>query len=137
MEKLKLIVLSLLTPLILMGAMPASAGAFSLFGDACNSTDKAKDSPACQQAKNEGGDTNNRVTGPKNIINVAANILALVTGIAAVIMIIVSGLTMVISAGNSESFKAAQHRLTGAVVGLIVVALAWIIIRFVTDKLIQ
>jgi hypothetical protein len=77
------------------------------------------------------------VTGPKNIINSAANILAVITGIGAVIMIIIGGLTMVTSAGRSESVATARRRIIYSLVGLVVVALSWAIIRFITDKLIQ
>lgn len=135
MMKFKTLLISIVTPLLLAVMPMAPADAFNLFRDACSGD--AANSPACQQAQNEGGANNNRVTGPKNIINVAANILALVTGVAAVIMIIIGGFTMVTSAGNSESVTAARRRIIGALVGLVVVALAWTIIRFATDKLIQ
>lgn len=147
MGKFKLILLSLFATLLLGAVRPALA--FDLFGNGvCYTTDSSgnkvpvKDSKgnppsACQQAKNEGGDKTNRITGPKNIINVTTNILALITGIAAVIMIIVSGFAMVTSAGNSEAVTNARRRIIAALGGLVIVALAWTIIRFVTDNVIK
>lgn len=156
MNKLGLIIFSLLTPLVMLTA-GKSAMAFDLFGDgACYTTDKSgkqipvKDAngntpPACQQAQNEGGANNNRITGPKNVINTAANILALITGVGAVIMIIISGFKFVTAggaapgqrSGDPNAIKSARNTLTAAIIGLFVVALAWTIIRFATDKLIQ
>ena len=122
----------MLAPLALTA--PA-AGAFDLFGDACQGSNV--NSPTCQQAQSQGGDTTNRVTGTQNIINVAANVIALAAGIAAVIMIIISGLTFVTSGGNQEATATARRRLVAAVVGLLIVALAWTLIRFVTDRVVQ
>jgi hypothetical protein len=134
MNKFKLLLLTLLSPIVVLGVSPQAAGAFSLFGDnVCSGN--AKNSPTCQQAKKEGGNDNNRITGPKNIIKTAATIMALVTGIAAVIMIIISGFTMVTSGGNSESVASARRRLIAAVIGLIIVALAWTIITFTATHL--
>jgi hypothetical protein len=69
------------------------------------------------------------------IIHVAADIIAVLTGVLAVVAIIVSGLQMIISAGNAETVKTARRRLVSAVVGLVVVALAWTIITFALDNL--
>ncbi len=70
-----------------------------------------------------------------NIINDAATIIALITGIGAVIMIIIGGFTMVTSGGNSEAVANARRRITYSLVALVVVALAWTITRFITDRL--
>jgi hypothetical protein len=143
MKKLKVILLSLVAPLLFMGMLNQPAGAFSIFAGACQN--EAASSPACQQAQNEGGQNNNRVTGPKNIINITANILALATGIGAIIMIIISGFKFVLAGGatpgqrtgDPNAVKSARQTLTASIIGLVVVALAWTIIRFVTDNLIQ
>jgi hypothetical protein len=113
----------------------STANAFPIFGNAC-SGDAAQNSPTCQQVESEGG-ANNRVTGTNNIINAAVNILAIATGVAAVIVIIIGGFTMVTSAGNQEAIVASRRRIIAAVIGLAIVALSWTIIRFITDKLIK
>lgn len=77
-------------------------------------------------------------TNPVNKrIKIAADIVAIATGVAAVISIILAGVTMVTSAGNAEAVANARKTITYAVVGLVVVALAWTIISFVTDRLIK
>lgn len=110
----------------------SSARAFNLFQTACNDS-VSQASPACQQAASEGG-KNNRVTGTKSVINTAVNIIALITGIAAVIMIIVGGFTMVTSAGNPESVTAARRRVIAAVIGLVIVALSWTIVSYIVNN---
>lgn len=70
-----------------------------------------------------------------HIINVAANIVATLAGIAAIITIIISGLTMITSGGNQESVTNARKHLVAALIGLVIVALAWVITRFVVDRL--
>jgi hypothetical protein len=134
MNKIKLIILLLLAPLTLaLAAQPAAA--FDLFPkDVCSG--EAKDSPTCQQAGSEGG-AGNRVTGPNQIINVAASVIALIAGVAAIIMIIISGLAMITSSGNSEAVTTARRRLVAAAIGLVIVVLAWALIRFVTDNIIK
>lgn len=93
---------------------------------------------ACQQAPNspickDQGTTTNPVV---HTIHVAADIIALLTGIFAVIIIIVSGIAMITSGGNAESVSNARKRIVGAVIGLVIVAFAWTIVTFLTDKLI-
>ncbi|HLG90752.1 MAG TPA: pilin [Candidatus Saccharimonadales bacterium] len=91
---------------------------------------QAPDSPACK-SKNT---TENPVV---RIINVAANIIALLTGIGAVIMIILGGFSYITAAGNAERATNARRRIIYSIVGLVVVALAWAATRFITDRVIQ
>jgi hypothetical protein len=94
------------------------------------SDNSASGSPVCQ------GQNNNQ-NPIVNSISTAASVLAIFTGIGAVIMIVIGGLTMVTSAGNSENVAKARRRVIYSVVGLVVVALAWSIVHFVIVKLIQ
>jgi hypothetical protein len=72
-----------------------------------------------------------------HIIRVASTILALLTGAMAVIFIILGGITMITSSGSAEAVANARKRIIYAVIGLVIVSLAWTIIAFVTDKFIQ
>jgi hypothetical protein len=67
----------------------------------------------------------------KNVINV----LAVFAGILAVILIMISGFTMITSAGNSEAVAKARKRLTAAVIGLVIIALSWFMVAFVVVRL--
>ena len=76
-------------------------------------------------------------TNPVNhILHVAADIVALLAGLSAVILIIVSGISLITSGGNTDTVANARKRITNAIIGLIIIAFAWTIITFLTDKLI-
>lgn len=91
---------------------------------------QAPDSPACK-GKTE---TDNPVV---RTIRTAANIIASITGIAAVIIVMIGGLSYITAGGNAEQATNARRRIAGALIGLIVVALAWAATRFVTDRVVQ
>jgi hypothetical protein len=57
-----------------------------------------------------------------------------VAGVLGVIMLIVTGLRYITSSGSTESVAAAKRTLIYVVVGLVVVALAQIIVRFVLKQ---
>ncbi len=61
------------------------------------------------------------------------NLLSLVTGVIAVIMIIVGGFRYITSGGASDKVTSAKNTIGYAIIGLIIVALAQIIARFVLD----
>ena len=59
------------------------------------------------------------------------NVFSLVVGIIAVIMIIIGGIRFVLSGGDSANVSAARNTILYAIVGLIIVALAQVIVHFV------
>src|SRR3989344_5373731 len=59
------------------------------------------------------------------------NIFSIIVGIVAVVMIIFGGFKYITSAGNQENIKSARNTIIYALVGLIIVALAQVIVRFV------
>ena len=92
--------------------------------------------PICQQHPNAAGCAKAGSENPANhVLKVAADIIAIMTGIAAVILIIAGGFGMITSGGNTEAATNARKRITSAVIGLVIVALAWTIITFAIDKL--
>lgn len=66
----------------------------------------------------------------KNVID----IVSLIVGVAAVVMIIIGGLRYVTSNGDSGQVGNAKNTILYAVVGLVVVALAQVIVKFVVAK---
>jgi hypothetical protein len=63
------------------------------------------------------------------------NILSVVVGAVAVIMIIYGGFRYVTSAGNDSAVGSAKNTILYAVVGLVIVALAQIIVHFVLNNI--
>lgn len=56
-------------------------------------------------------------------------------GLIAVIMIIIGGFRWMTAGGNEEKVEAAKKILTAAIIGLIIVLLAWAIVIFATGTL--
>ena len=84
--------------------------------------------------KNDTGEANAKIT---RLIHTIINLLSLVVGVVAVIMIIVGGLRYITSGGSDTSVTGAKNTILYAVIGLIIVALAQIIVRFVLNKVTQ
>lgn len=67
-------------------------------------------------------------------IRTVINLLSLVVGVVAVIMVIVGGLKYILSSGDSNSINSAKNTVLFALVGLAIVALAQVIVRFVVNR---
>jgi cytochrome bd-type quinol oxidase subunit 2 len=92
---------------------------------------------ACEALGLASTGTNGECSGPNNINSVlkfAINLFSLVVGVAAVIMIIVGGLKYILSQGEGSNTASAKNTILYAIVGLVVVALAQIIVVFVLKK---
>lgn len=62
------------------------------------------------------------------------NLLSVIVGVVAVIMVIVAGFRYITSGGKQESVTSAKNTLLYAVIGLVIVALAQVIVRFVLTQ---
>lgn len=69
-----------------------------------------------------------------SLITTVINIFSLVVGVVAVIMIIIGGLKYITSGGDSGNVTGAKNTILYAVIGLVVVALAQFIVKFVLGK---
>lgn len=69
-----------------------------------------------------------------NTLQSIINILTTIIGVIAVIMIIVNGFRFITSNGDSGKVASARSGIIYAIVGLIVVALAQVIVRFVLSR---
>ena len=79
--------------------------------------------------------TSNPVLGANGIIAKVTNIVTIIAGIAAVIMIVISGLQFVLANGDANRVATARNTIIFSVVGLIVIVLARFIIEFVVGKI--
>ena len=80
------------------------------------------------------GQTNQKLN---NIIRTIINLLSIVVGVVAVIMIIVGGLRYITSGGSDTSVTGAKNTILYAIIGLIIVALAQVMVRFILGKITQ
>jgi hypothetical protein len=135
--KARYLLILILTVCSLFCVLSVKTLAFDPLGNSCNGNNvqggNGNNSPVCEDNNKARGDGST-----KNVVlrtlKTASDIVAFLAGVIAVIVIIISGLTMVISGGNNEQVANARRRIIYAAVGLGVVALAWTIISFVLKK---
>jgi hypothetical protein len=70
----------------------------------------------------------------QNVVRDAINILSVVVGVVAVFLIIFAGFRYITSSGDAARVATAKNALIYAIVGLIIAALAQIIVRFVLNE---
>jgi hypothetical protein len=124
-----------ITMLIVLSIAPATSYAANIFDSGDNSvcsssSSNTKNSALCS------GDTNttNPISGSGGVLDTAINIIAAVAGVSAVFFILMSGYRFLNSGGDSAKIAAARATLIYAIIGLVVIALARVIIGFVIGK---
>lgn len=124
MKKLGLALFAILaSATLLFAAAPLSyAAAGDVFDDACKSSNN---NPAVC-----GGSG----SGVFSIIKTVIQVLLMVGGIVAVIMIIIGGIRYVTSAGDQTDVKAAKDTILYAVIGLAVTMMAYAIVTWVISN---
>ena len=133
-QKLKnnlLIIVSLLTmgaPVLVPAAVYAEGCGTSTANSVADGASAASgDTVDCS---GDVGDASGLTALARNIVN----IFSIIVGAVAVIMIIYGGFRYITSGGDSNSVGSAKNTLIYAIVGLIIVALAQLIVRFVLTQ---
>lgn len=67
-------------------------------------------------------------------IRLVINLFSVVVGVISVIMIIIGGLKYITSGGDSGNITGAKNTILYAIIGLVVVALAQVVVKFVLQK---
>jgi len=132
-------------PLALAMPVALSTGAVYAAGDAseCIKTGNASNSTITQginsgvNAATTGDCTQASDVEEPSFSDLAAkvvNILSLIVGVVAVIMIIFGGFKYITSGGESGNVSGAKNTLIYAIVGLVIVALAQFVVHFVLNN---
>lgn len=135
-QKLKIAVLSL--SLLFVGAVPlaapATVGAQQIQNNLCRGADDL-------QITTDNSGANCVLDNPSAgacdfncVLRKVVNIISVIVGVIAVIMIIYGGFRYVTSGGKQESVTTAKNTLLYAIIGLVIVALAQVIVRFVLQQ---
>lgn len=82
-----------------------------------------------------GTDGSDPISGPGGVLEKVTLILATISGVAAVIIIIISGFSMVTSSGDSQRVANARNAIVGSIIGLVLIAAAAGLITFVINKI--
>lgn len=114
--------------LSLVGLSGGPAYAFNPLRDAC-ATSGGGTSTACSATNTD------PITGPNGVLHKASLVIATLAGVAAVIVIVISGFQFVTSSGEPQKAAAARSALIGAIVGLVIIVLAESMVLFVLNKL--
>ena len=127
-QKLSLAVV-LFALLSLAFAPTVSAGLFDgAKQEACNGvslTTTTSSSTNCDQKSQK------RISG---LMRTVINLFSLAIGAISIVMVIISGLKYITSQGESAAIASAKNSLIYAVVGLVIVAFAQVIVRFVIAR---
>jgi Type IV secretion system pilin len=130
---IKRILASLMLVVLTFSAVPLSVSAFDIFpNNAVKCSGEANGSAVCE-SKTRGDD--DPIAGPNGMLADITNILAVVAGMAAVIVLVVSGIRYVTSDGDAGNVKSAKHTAQYALIGLIVIVVARALISFVILEL--
>lgn len=70
-----------------------------------------------------------------DLISTIINVFSMIVGAIAVIMIVWGGLRYIMAGGDSGKITAAKNTIIFAVIGLVIVALAQLIVRFILGNL--
>ena len=123
MNKLKLLLMTALASFSFMLAPTMAVHAVSTT-DVC----------AGVNFEDSGGCDANAEDNVKKIIKLAIQILQMIVGIISVFVLITAGLGYINSGGDSGKTKTAKDRILYASIGLVVVALAQVIVSFVLNR---
>lgn len=120
-----------LVPLAIPGAVSAQDGADATAGLACGANfDLDIDGDGCEVSEDDAG----RI---QEIVILLVNILSVIVGIVAVIMIIYGGFKYITSGGDSGNVSTAKNTIIYAIIGLVIVALAQFIVHFVLAQVLE
>ena len=126
MKRIKYLLSSLLIGAVLFAPAGAMAATANIEDSLCSGANLTTDARNC--ANDTAGQTIN------DIIATVINIFSFVVGVIAVIMIIIGGIKYITSGGDSNNISSAKTTIIYAIIGLVVVALAQIIVRFVLTR---
>jgi hypothetical protein len=121
-----LVVLASTLLLTLASPKPAAALFEGAKNQACNGVNLNDNGSGC--AANSSATLHNTLV-------LAINIFSIVIGVVAVIMIMVGGLKFITSAGDANGISGARNTILYAIIGLIIVALAQLIVHFVLTRI--
>jgi hypothetical protein len=112
-----------------VSAQATTAGA-DIQGQLCSGTGEL----ALNAASDCGTVTAGSADSLNTLITNVVNVFSIIVGIIAVIMIIIGGFKYITSGGDSGNVTGAKNTILYAIVGLVIVALAQFVVKFVLAK---
>lgn len=134
MKRLTLVVslLSIFSTLLAIAPSQVQAQYRGPFTEVCeNAGEGGGGTVVCQNQNNK----KNPLIGKDGVLMSAINIIAWIIGVASVIIIIISGLKYITSAGDPKQIASAKDTLLYAIIGIIIFVFAQAILNFVVARL--
>ena len=123
--KLTLATLGLITPILLTANMTYAA-------PNCSDPQTTKDAVSCGASDSSGVPISKDPTKSlSDTIKNGVEVLSVVVGVVAVVMIMIAGFRYITSGGSSDKITSAKNTLMYALIGIIIVALAQVVVKFV------
>ena len=132
-QNIKLLAATLLVAVPLMVPVAASA---DITNSLCRGLLAVNDQTGGSSTTNDCATTkvNDAGNGLASLASDIINLFSIVVGVISVIMIIVGGFRYVTSGGESNNVSSAKNTIIYAIIGLVIVALAQFIVKFVLSK---
>lgn len=124
-KRIRYVLVSALLSIVLLGSTPLVFAVSQAQADACAGLSQLDTSSNCNTDSSG---------GVSHLISVVINILSIIVGFIAVIMLIVGGLKFITSAGDANNAASARNTIIYALVGVVIVALAQALVHFVIAK---
>lgn len=129
-KKIKLIAVAIAClSLVALAAKPVMA--VDVIGSGC---ENVPDASLCQSNKNQPKE-GNEIYGRNGILTKATNIISILVGAAAVVVIIIGGIRYVIASGDPSNLNGAKNAILFALIGLLVAGFAQAIVVFVLSRI--
>jgi hypothetical protein len=139
-QKIKVALLSLASLFMFSAPFAVGAVASAQTGDTGNATIQGSTCYGANQlqinATNQSGTCNDASSTTKvnDLIRQVINVISVIVGVVAVIMIIIGGFKYITSGGSPDKVAGAKNTILYGLIGLIIVALAQVVVRFVLNK---
>lgn len=129
---MKKILCSICLAILVFGASYVQVEAFNPVRDLCGNQ-YSQNSSICKDTQNINNPScpSTPLFGPNGIITKIVNYMTVILGIVAVFVMIVAGMMYVTSGGEASRINTAKNVILFTVVGLVVAALAQILVHFV------
>lgn len=125
-----LVFFAIMTSCLVVFSVVAQAQ-FNPLESSCDEVVRGQTSAVCEEARN----TTDPVGGTDGIITRVANIIALVGAIAAVIVIIIAGITMMLSGGDSAKIQSSRNAIIYASIGIVVIVVSRSLVIFIINQI--
>jgi uncharacterized membrane protein YidH (DUF202 family) len=135
MKKLLLMIVAISTPFVFSFASVSAQGTAPAPTTPAPATGSGSKAAICEGVGLTGGNCDAPSgTSIDKVLKTAIDLISILVGVAAVIMIMIGGFKYVTSQGDSGNIQSAKNTILYAIIGLVVVALAQVIVAFVLNE---